>query len=553
MKLNLKRNGGIAVGDFLKEEREKWEDRVRKNKEDERYNEHARRYNEDVVRPHNEYVERNPEFAREQGIKKLDRREEREYNWVDHAVAEYTASLHRTIRFKNEEEAREWVESDKRAERISQEMNEKKERYEREEEKRQQEEWDREHPKEVAKREKRERKRQEELERKHPAIRWARERREFEQKQRELEQWREERERIEREKIELKRKKRENFEIWKQEHPEEWEKQKRNQREWKQKERERIERERTEQAKKDLERIERKRIDLENLEKWKREHPEEWEKQEREREELERKQREEREEREKREKRRRYFWALFSNPFGLISGGLWFAFFDMAIAAKNDLGGYWSVCGIQSVVSGVLFFIIGWVCKNIRFGFEIGGAGLIIGAIVAVPLGLLVGVIPIETSITIGGWAGACVGAVILFFKLDDAKYTEKIVSKRRNLVPFCTLFGVISGGAWFATLDVAVAAPIAYGGYWCIWGVHGLTLVILFSICEGLNTGLIRGCKLGSILLVIGPIVIGVVALLGLLVGAISITASIIIGALSGAFWGAIVSSHRESENTKQ
>jgi hypothetical protein len=379
-----------------------------------------------------------------------------------------------------------------RIEKIGRELTEQKEKRKRDAEREQQEEWDRSHPKEVAKR-----KREDE--------KWEKE---FQKKlERQHPEIRVERERKEKEKKERMKKVRQ--EKWEREHPEEIEKRKREQKE----------------------REEKAREEREKLEKWKLEHPEEW-------------------------KWQINFWAIFSILLGIICGGLWFVSLDIAVAYKGDLGGYWSACGIQSLLTGVLFLIYALISGNWRSCGEAGILGIVVGAVVAVPMGLLVGVIPATTSATIGVWLGACIGAWVRFYKLDELGcevYAEKKCKKPKHLVLFCTLFGMISGGAWFATLDIAIASQSTYGGYWCIWGIHGLVLVVLFSLCEGLNTGLVKGSRLSSILLIIGPIVIGVVALLGLLVEAISIKASVIVGALVGAFWGAVIASPRESENIEQ
>jgi len=102
--------------------------------------------------------------------------------------------------------------------------------------------------------------------------------------------------------------------------------------------------------------------------------------------------------------------------------------------------------------------------------------------------------------------------------------------------VPFGLIFGAICGGAWFASLDIAADSPVTYGGFWCIWGVHCLLLGMLFFTGGYLESGKGNGWTMGLVGLIMGTIP---VALLYLLVGAISITASIVIGTVLGAIVG--------------
>jgi hypothetical protein len=125
--------------------------------------------------------------------------------------------------------------------------------------------------------------------------------------------------------------------------------------------------------------------------------------------------------------------------------------------------------------------------------------------------------------------------------KLDKNEHAEVIKERQRRLVPLNIIFGAICGGTWFATLNITIVSPCDYGGYWCIWGIHGLILVLLFSISKGVVDGMVAGCKLCNWLLIFGPILIGIVAFLGLLVGVIPIGWSIGFGAGLGALLSSV------------
>jgi len=134
-----------------------------------------------------------------------------------------------------------------------------------------------------------------------------------------------------------------------------------------------------------------KRREKEELEKWKQEHPEEWEKIKR-----------------KAAKNDRIFF-----PLGMIMGGAWFAFIDIALDSPSVYGGYWSVIGIHVLLSVILSLIFIWVGCGSANGFKSNsGCGLLfILPILAFPLGLLAGVINIGWSLAIGVILGFFMGA----------------------------------------------------------------------------------------------------------------------------------------------
>jgi len=121
----------------------------------------------------------------------------------------------------------------------------------------------------------------------------------------------------------------------------------------------------------------------------------------------------------------------------------------------------------------------------------------------------------------------------------------KRLAKKNKILFPL----GAIIGGIWFAFIDIALANPNAYGGYWPIIGIHVLLSGILAFILEWIGSGPKNGIIMGCGLLVFGAIPI---ALLGLLIGIIHIGWSIIIGAMVGFFMSLAVSGARENSMLK-
>jgi hypothetical protein len=102
--VNNKKVGKRGVDMKISEEGQKeWDDRVRRDKSDKNYNELVEYHNDNIVDPRNKFVDNNPEYAREHGIKRLDRLKTRDCNWLEHAENEATASLYNSMRFSDED------------------------------------------------------------------------------------------------------------------------------------------------------------------------------------------------------------------------------------------------------------------------------------------------------------------------------------------------------------------------------------------------------------------------------------------------------------------
>jgi TPR repeat protein len=125
----------------------------------------------------------------------------------------------------------------------------------------------------------------------------------------------------------------------------------------------------------------------------------------------------------------------------------------------------------------------------------------------------------------------------------DETK--KKLAKKNKILFPL----GSIIGGIWFAFIDIALANPSAYGGYWSTIGIHVLLSGILVFILGWIGNGPTEGFKLGCGLLIIGSIP---VALLGLLVSVIPIGWSIAIGVGVGLILSSAVSATSEDSMLK-
>jgi len=377
------------VGDFSGEGRKEWEERVRQNKADERYNEQVRRYNEDVVRPRNEFVERNPELAKEQGIEKLDRREEIDYDWREHKVAEHTASLYRTTRFKSYDEAKKMLEGGPSA----RELMEQWEKRDSDARKRAQEEWDQEHPRAAAKRKTKEEKEMEKFEK-------------FRKKYDASRKEEMEKERLMKEEIQARRE-REELEAIKKKEREEREARKK-------KEREELEA-RERKRRKEQEALEKKR--REEHEKWKLEHPDEWAEMQRKRlAEIEEYERlvEAQEELKKKETRKRKLWNRIGILFSTVCCGAWFASLDGAVASPSDYGGYWRIFWVHDLGMGALFLIF-FLLGRQKVGNCIVGVivGLFAGVILVPLFGVLCWLISLTASVIVGALLGLFVGSVI--------------------------------------------------------------------------------------------------------------------------------------------